>query len=88
MWCCSLKKEIILHLFRAYLMDADFERTIDSDSDIVALDRKLLYPYGTPFYDMYKGSPIRAQRQVAARVRIDASQACQARLITVHALGQ
>ena len=49
-------------------MDVDFERSIESDQDLLDLDRKLLLPFGTPFYSMYTGSPLRAQREVAARV--------------------
>ena len=54
---------------RAYLMSVDFEPAVESDQDIITQDRRLLFPYGTPFYHLYEHSPLIAQRQVAARVK-------------------
>ena len=51
-------------------MLVEFDRTIDSDQDVVDMNKRILFPYGTPFYDMYRGSPIEIQRQIAGKVSI------------------
>ena len=56
--------------FRAYLMLVEYERSIESDADVVDMGKRILFPYGTPFFDMYKGSPTENQRLIADRVSL------------------
>ena len=49
-------------------MLVEYERTIDSDFDVVDMNKRILFPYGTPFFDIYKRSPNTIQREIAKRV--------------------
>ena len=52
-------------------MVVDFERVIDSDQDMVDLGRPIYLPEGTPFLQLYLGSPDPAQRALGKQVELN-----------------
>ena len=46
----------------------EYERAIDSDVDVVEMNKRIFFPYGAPFFQLYKGSPNPLQQEIASRV--------------------